>query len=80
MNTEYRVASHDSQDARFEQAMTAIAEAQIKTKEAQARTGRELAKLTRAMTALAKSHAETETATRSLTRQWEAYLNTLRKN
>ena len=60
--------------------MTALAEAQVKTKEAQARTGRELAKLARAMTALAESQAKTDTITRTLSRQWQAYLNTLPKN
>jgi septal ring factor EnvC (AmiA/AmiB activator) len=66
MTTKDHLARHDSH---LEQVMTALAEAQVKTEEAQE-------ELTRAMTALAKSHAETEAATRSLTRQWEAYLNT----
>jgi exonuclease VII small subunit len=73
MTTKDHLARHDSQIARLEQVMTALAEAQVKTEEAQE-------ELTRAMAVLAKSHAETEAATRSLTRQWEAYLNTLRKN
>ena len=73
MTTKDHFARHDSQIARLEQVMTALAEAQVKTEEAQE-------KLTVAMAVLAKSHAETEAATRSLTRQWEAYLNTLRKN
>jgi hypothetical protein len=67
------LARHDSQIARLEQVMTALAEAQVKTEEAQE-------KLTRAMAALAESHAETEATTRALSRQWQAYLNTLRKN
>jgi hypothetical protein len=73
MTTKDHLARHDSQIARLEQVMTALAEAQVKTEEAQE-------KLTLAMAALAKSHAKTEAATRSVTRQWEAYLNTLRKN
>jgi hypothetical protein len=80
MTTKDHLARHDSQIGRLEQVMTALAEAQVKTEEAQARTGREMAKLTRAMTALAESHAETEATTRALSRQWQAYLNTLRKN
>ena len=60
--------------------MTALAEALVKTEEAQARTGRELSKLARAMTALAESQAKTEATTRALSRQWQAYLKTLPKN
>jgi hypothetical protein len=73
MTTKDHLARHDSQISRLEQAMTALAEAEVKTEEAQA-------ELNLAMAALAKSHAETEASTRSLTRQWEVYLNTLRKN
>jgi hypothetical protein len=73
MTTKDHLARHDSQIPRLEQVMTALAEAQVKTEEAQE-------ELTRAMAVVAKSHAETEAATRALTRQWEAYLNTLRKN
>ena len=73
MTTKDHLARHDSQIARLEQVMTALAEAQVKTEEAQE-------KLTRAMAALAESHAETEATTRALSRQWQAYLNTLRKN
>ena len=80
MTTKEHLARHDSQIARLEQVLTALAEAQVKTEEAQARTSREMAKLARAMTALAESHAETEATTRALRREWQAYLNTLRKN
>jgi hypothetical protein len=80
MQIDKRLAQHDSQIARLEQVMTALAEAQVKTEEAQARTGRDLAKLARAMTALAESQAKTEATTRALSRQWQAYLNTLPKN
>jgi peptidoglycan hydrolase CwlO-like protein len=80
MTTKDHLARHDSQIARLEQVMTALAEAQVKTEEAQAKIGREMAKLARAMTALAESHAETEAVTRALSRQWQAYLNTLPKN
>ena len=73
MTTKDHLARHDSQVARLEQVMTALAEAQVKTEEAQE-------KLTRAMAVLAKSHAETEAVTRALSRQWQAYLNTLPKN
>jgi uncharacterized protein YigA (DUF484 family) len=73
MTAKDHLARHDSQIARLEQVMTALAEAQVKTEEAQE-------KLTRAMAALAESHAETEATTRALSRQWQAYLNTLRKN
>jgi hypothetical protein len=80
MTTKDHLARHDSQIARLEQAMTALAEAQVKTEEAQARTGRDMAKLARAMTALAEAQAKTEATTRTLSRQWQAYLNTLPKN
>jgi ferritin-like metal-binding protein YciE len=73
MTTKDHLARHDSQIARLEQVMTSLAEAQVKT-------DREMAKLARAMTALAESHAETEAVTRALSRQWQAYLNTLPKN
>jgi hypothetical protein len=80
MTTKDHLARHDSQIARLEQVMTALAEAQVKTEEAQERLGRDMSKLARAMAVLAESHAETEATTRALSRQWEAYLNTLRKN
>ena len=73
MTTKDHLARHHGQITRLEQVMTALAEAQVKTEEAQE-------KLTLAMAALAKSHAETEATTRVLSRQWQAYLNTLRKN
>jgi ferritin-like metal-binding protein YciE len=73
MTTKDHLARHDGQIVRLEQVMTALAEAQVKTEEAQE-------KLTLAMAALAKSHVETEATTRALSRQWQAYLNTLRKN
>jgi uncharacterized protein YigA (DUF484 family) len=73
MTTKDQLARHDSQIPRLEQVMTALAEAQVKTEEAQE-------KLTLAMAALAESHAETEATTRALNRQWQAYLNTPRKN
>ncbi len=80
MTTKDHLARHDSQIARLEQVMTALAEAQVKTEEAQAKIGREMAKLARAMTALAESQAKTDATTRALSRQWQAYLNTLPKN
>ena len=80
MTTKDHLARHDSQTARLEQVMTALAEAQVKTEEAQTKTGRELAKLARAMTALAEAQVKTEATTRALSRQWQAYLNTLPKN
>jgi hypothetical protein len=73
MTTKDHLARHDSQIARLEQVMTALAEAQVKT-------DREMAKLARAMAALAESQAKTEATTRALSRQWQAYLNTLPKN
>jgi len=73
MTSKEYIASHDGQIARLEQVMTALAEAQVKT-------GKAEAKLFTAMAELARSQAETAAATRSLTRQWKAYLNTLRKN
>jgi ferritin-like metal-binding protein YciE len=73
MTIKDHLARHGSQIARLEQVMTALAEAQVKT-------DREMAKLTRAMTALAESQAKTEAVTRALSRQWQAYLNTLPKN
>ena len=80
MATKDRVTRYDSQSSRLEQAMTALAEAQVKTGEAHAKTDQEMAKLARAMTALAESQAKTEAVSRSLSRQSQAYLNTLRKN
>jgi hypothetical protein len=73
MTTKDHLVRHDSQSPRLEQVMTALAEARVKTEEAQE-------KLTLAMAALAESHAETEATTRALSRQWQAYLNTVRKN
>ena len=80
MTTKDHLVRHDSQIARLEQVMTALAEAQVKTEEAQEKTSREMAKLARAMTALAEAQAKTEATTRALSRQWQAYLNTLPKN
>jgi hypothetical protein len=45
-----------------------------------ARHDSQIARLEQVMTALAEPHAETEATTRDLSRQWQAYLNTLRKN
>jgi hypothetical protein len=73
MQIDKRSAQHDSRIAPLEQAMSALAEAQVKT-------DRDLAKLARAMTALAEAQAKTEATTRALSRQWQAYLNTWRKN
>jgi hypothetical protein len=58
------LAQHDSQTARLEQVMTALAEAQVKTEESTDR-------LNRAMAELAHSQSD-------LQRQWQAYLNTIR--
>ena len=73
MTTKDRLARHDGQTARLEQAMTALAEAQVRTEKAQAR-------LTRAMAALAESQIKTKAVTRALSRQWQAYLNRFPKN
>ncbi|HXB70455.1 MAG TPA: hypothetical protein VNY05_19555 [Candidatus Acidoferrales bacterium] len=80
MPTDKNVARHDGQIARLEQAMTALAEAQVKTEES-------TAELKHAMADLAKAQAKTEAEvaklsaeTRALGRQWQAYLNTLPKN
>jgi exonuclease VII small subunit len=64
MQTDKHLARHDSQIARLEQVMTALAEAQVKTEESTDR-------LNRAMAELAESQ-------RDLQRQWQAYLNTIR--
>jgi hypothetical protein len=64
MTTKDHLARHDSQDARLEQVMTALAEAQVKTEESTDR-------LNRAMAELAHSQSD-------LQRQWQAYLNTIR--
>jgi hypothetical protein len=45
-----------------------------------ARHDSQIARLEQVTRALAESHAETEATTRDLSRQWQAYLNTLRKN
>jgi hypothetical protein len=57
MTTKDHLARHDSQIARLEQVMTALAEAQVKTEEAHE-------KLT-----LAESQAKTDATTRALSRQ-----------
>jgi hypothetical protein len=44
-----------------------------------ARHDSQIARLEQVTRALAESHAETEATTRDLSRQWQAYLNTLRK-
>jgi ferritin-like metal-binding protein YciE len=64
MQTEKHLAQHDSQIARLEQVMTALAEAQVKTEDSTER-------LNVAMAELACSQ-------RDLLRQWQAYLNTIR--
>jgi ferritin-like metal-binding protein YciE len=66
MQIDKHLAQHDSQIARLEQVMTALAEAQVKTEESTDR-------LNRAMADLAQSQSD-------LQRQWQAYLNTLPKN
>ncbi len=76
MNTNDHLTRHDSQIARLEQAMTALAEAQVKTEDDARqlrRTMKELAKAQikteAALAAFAEAHAQTE-------RQFQAYLNT----
>jgi hypothetical protein len=64
MQTDKRLAQHDSQIARLEQVMTALAEAQVKTEDSTER-------LNVAMAELARSQ-------RDLIRQWQAYLTTVR--
>jgi hypothetical protein len=62
MPTDKHLARHDSQIARLEQAMTALAEAQVKTEES-------TAELKHAMALLAKEQAKTAATTRALARQ-----------
>jgi hypothetical protein len=50
------------------------------TKDHLARHDSQIARLEQVMTALAESQAKTEATTRALSRQWQAYLNTLPKN
>ena len=64
MQIDKHLAKHDSQIARLEQVMTALAEAQVKTEESTDR-------LNLAMAELAQSQ-------RDLARQWQAYLSTIR--
>jgi|GEM_PF-2574717 ferritin-like metal-binding protein YciE len=64
MQIDKHLAQHDSQIARLEQVMTALAEAQVKTEDSTER-------LNRAMAELALSQ-------RDLARQWQAYLSTIR--
>jgi chemotaxis regulatin CheY-phosphate phosphatase CheZ len=64
MQIDKHPAKHDSQIARLEQVMTALAEAQVKTEESTDR-------LNLAMAELAQSQ-------RDLARQWQAYLSTIR--
>lgn len=64
MQTDKHLAQHDSQIARLEQVMTALAEAQVKTDESTDR-------LNRVMAELALSQ-------RDLQSQWQAYLSTIR--
>jgi len=71
METGKHLARHDSQIARLEQVMTALAEAQVKTEESTDRLKQDMAGLARAMAELAVSQ-------RDLQRQWQAYLSTIR--
>ena len=64
MQIDKHLAKHDSQIARLEQVMTALAEAQVKTEESTDR-------LNLAMAELAQSQ-------RDLAHQWQAYLSTIR--
>ena len=64
MQIDKHLAKHDSQIARLEQVMTALAEAQVKTEDSTDR-------LNLAMAELAQSQ-------RDLARQWQAYLSTIR--
>ena len=50
------------------------------TKDRVTRYDSQSSRLEQAMTALAESQAKTEAVSRSLSRQSQAYLNTLRKN
>jgi len=72
MNLKTQVDTHTSQISRLEQAMTALAEAQVKTAD-------ETRAMRRAIAALAKAQAKTEAALAALAeaqtaRQWQAYL------
>ena len=64
MQTEKRLAQHDSQIARLEQVMTALAEAQVKPEDSTERLNVAIAELARSQ--------------RDLLRQWQAYLTTVR--
>lgn len=64
MQTEKHLAQHDSQIARLEQVMTALAEAQVKTEDSTERLNVAMAELARTQ--------------RDLMRQWQAYLTTVR--
>jgi peptidoglycan hydrolase CwlO-like protein len=73
VTTEEYLARHDSQIARLEQVMTALAEAQVRTED-------EMAELVKAMKELALAQAKTAEAQAKTERQWQAYINTLPKN
>jgi len=75
MNTKDHLSQHTSQISRLEQAMTALAEAQVKTED-------DAQQLRRTMNELAKAQVKTEAALAALaeaqaqtTRQFQAYLN-----
>lgn len=79
MDTKDQIKQHTSQIARLEQAMTALAEAQVKTEDdarelrhAMIELAKAQLKTEAALSALAEAHAQTE-------RQFQAYLTT-RKN
>jgi septal ring factor EnvC (AmiA/AmiB activator) len=66
MSTKDQLTQHASQIARFEQAMTALAEAQVKTED-------DAHELRQAMIALAKAQTRTEASLTDLARQFQAY-------
>jgi chromosome segregation ATPase len=77
MNTKDQLAQHTSQISRLEQVMTALAEAQVRSEDkiekleiAMTRTTAEMSQMAAAITKLAEAQI-------TLTRQWEAYINTL---
>jgi hypothetical protein len=71
MTTKDQLTQHTSQISRLEQAMTALAEAQVKTEN-------ELTQLARETRANAAQGRKTQAALEALSRQFQAYLSTIR--
>jgi hypothetical protein len=71
MTTKDQLTQHTSQTSRLEQAMTALAEAQVKTE-------LNMSKLAKAQEKTEAQMAKTDALVQDFVRQWQAYLSTIR--